>query len=86
MVESIGWLSSFVLLLTLGKQVHKQWKEGTSRGVSRWLFAGQVTASVGFTTYSLLVGNWVFVITNALLLVNALVGLFIVLRLKAQGR
>jgi uncharacterized protein with PQ loop repeat len=78
--EIIGWASSFILLLTLGKQVHKQYRSGSSEGVSRWLFLGQVGASLGFTAYSYLVRNWVFVVTNALLLVNALVGYAIVLR------
>ena len=79
MTEAVGWISSFILVLTLAKQVYKQWKEGTSEGVSRWLFVGQLSASVGFTVYSWLVGNWVFVATNAVLLLNALAGLFIVL-------
>jgi uncharacterized protein with PQ loop repeat len=76
--EAIGWFSSLVLLLTISKQVHKQWASGTSEGVSKWLFMGQITASTGLTIYSVMVGNWVFVVTNALMLVLALVGLAIV--------
>jgi uncharacterized protein with PQ loop repeat len=83
--ELIGWLSSAILLLTLSWQVRKQWREGRSEGVSRWLFAGQVAASVGFTLYSWLVRNWVFVVTNALILCNALVGLAIVLRHRRRA-
>jgi uncharacterized protein with PQ loop repeat len=83
MVEVIGWFSSVVLVLTIGKQVHKQWRSGSSEGVSRWLFVGQMTASIGFTIYSLLVRNWVFVVTNALMLCNALAGYGIV---KAHRR
>jgi MtN3 and saliva related transmembrane protein len=79
-VELIGWVSSAILVLTIGKQVAKQWREGSSEGVSRWLFIGQLAASAGFTIYSLLVRNWVFVVTNALMLGNAVLGLFIVLR------
>ncbi|MFN7930749.1 MAG: SemiSWEET family transporter [Blastocatellia bacterium] len=79
MTEIIGWLSSIILLLTIGKQIYKQWQEGSSEGVSKWLFIGQVASSTGFTMYSWLVGNWVFVITNALLLVSAFIGLGIVL-------
>lgn len=78
MTELVGWLSSFILVLTIGKQVHKQWKEDSSAGVSRWLFVGQLAASIGFTVYSLLVRNWVFVVTNGLMLVNAVLGLAIV--------
>ena len=84
--ELIGWFSSVVLLATLTKQVFKQWKEGTSEGVSKWLFVGEVTASIGFTIYSYLVRNWVFVVTNALLLVNAVFGVAIVFRHRRLKR
>ncbi len=84
--EVLGWSSSGILVLTIGQQVWKQWKEGTSKGVSRWLFLGQMTASIGFTAYSWLVRNWVFVVTNALLLLNALVGYGIVLRHRRRER
>lgn len=80
MAEVIGWLSSFILVLTISTQVHKQWKSGSSEGVSRWLFVGQISASTGFTVYSVLVDNWVFVVTNALMLVSAIIGGFILLR------
>jgi hypothetical protein len=66
-----------VLLATLGRQVVKQWREGTGEGVSRWLFVGQTTASVGFTAYSILLRNWVFTVTNALILASAIAGLVI---------
>ncbi len=78
MTEAIGWLSSLILVLTIGKQVYKQWQDGSSKGISKWLFIGQVAASVGFTIYSWLLHNWVFVVTNAVLLLNALVGLGLV--------
>ena len=79
MTEAVGWASSCILVLTIAKQVYKQWKEGSSEGVSRWLFVGQMAASLGFTVYSWLVGNWVFVVTNAVMLLNGLLGLLIVL-------
>ena len=86
MTELLGWLSSIILVLTIGKQVHKQWKEGASEGVSRWLFVGQCAASSGFTLYSVLVHNWVFVVTNALMLVSAIVGWVILLRNRRRAR
>ncbi|MFL5350979.1 MAG: hypothetical protein ACJ8AT_39930 [Hyalangium sp.] len=86
MTEVLGWASSFVLLLTISKQVYKQWKSGTSEGVSKWLFIGQTTASVGFTLYSILVRNWVFVVTNALLLVSAIIGGAIVIKHRRAAR
>ena len=79
MTEAVGWASSCILVITIAKQVYKQWKEGSSEGVSRWLFVGQMAASLGFTVYSWLVGNWVFVVTNAVMLLNGLAGLLIVL-------
>lgn len=75
--ELIGWVSSAILLATLARQARKQWREGTAEGVSRWLFVGQTAASTGFTLYSALVRNWVFTVTNALLLANAIAGLVI---------
>ena len=75
MTDVIGWASSLILLLTLIKQVYKQWKDGETEGVSKWLFVGQLFASVGFTAYSYLVGNWVFTITNGILTINNIIGI-----------
>ncbi|MEO6334388.1 MAG: SemiSWEET family transporter [Pyrinomonadaceae bacterium] len=75
MIEVIGWASSLILLATLVKQVYKQWKDATSEGISKWLFIGQLGASIGFTIYSYLVGNWVFAVTNGLLTLNNIVGI-----------
>ena len=86
MTEAVGWISSFILVLTIAKQVYKQWQEGSSEGVSKWLFVGQMAASLGFTIYSWLVGNWVFVVTNTLMLLNGLVGLAIVLRHRRRAQ
>ncbi|HET7755194.1 MAG TPA: hypothetical protein VFK85_14895 [Anaeromyxobacteraceae bacterium] len=85
MTELVGWASSFILVVTIAKQVHKQWREHSSAGVSKWLFVGQLAASIGFTTYSVLVRNWVFVVTNALMLVNALLGLAIVVHHRRRA-
>ncbi len=86
MTEAVGWVSSVILVLTIGKQVYKQWQEGSSEGVSKWLFVGQMAASLGFTVYSWLVSNWVFVVTNAVMLVNGLLGLLIVLHHRRRER
>lgn len=84
-VEWIGWLSSVVLVITLGNQVRKQWKEKSSEGVSSWLFVGQFVASAGFTAYSVLVENWVFTITNGLMVLNAIAGYVITWRNKRKS-
>jgi MtN3 and saliva related transmembrane protein len=82
--ELIGWLSSAILLATLARQVLKQWRERKTEGVSRWLFVGQTSASLGFTVYSALVGNWVFTVTNGLILLNAILGLLLTRHLRRQ--
>ena len=82
MIEIIGWVSSLILLATLVKQVHKQWKEGTSEGISKWLFAGQLAASVGFTIYSVITESWVFAFTNTALTVNNVIGIWLYFRFK----
>ena len=77
MTEGIGWFAAAVLLATIGRQVYTQWRERTTQGLSRWLFAGQLTASIAFLVYSWLLRNWVFVATNALMLVTAALGQWI---------
>lgn len=69
-----------MLVITLGQQVRKQWISHESRGVSTWLFVGQLAASAGFAVYSYLLDNWVFLTTNLLLVVNALIGQWVTLR------
>lgn len=81
--ETIGWAASIVLLMTVGRQVYTQWKSGECAGVSRWLFAGQIVASIGFVIYSWLVGNWVFVTTNLFMFVTACLGQYLFLRSKS---
>jgi MtN3 and saliva related transmembrane protein len=82
MTEAIGWFAAVVLLSTIGRQVYTQWRDGSSKGLSRWLFIGQITASIAFIVYSWLLANWVFVVTNALMLVTAALGQWIYLSNK----
>jgi MtN3 and saliva related transmembrane protein len=77
MVDVLGWVSSAILLSTLLSQIYKQWKQGTSKGVSKWLFIGQLATSVGFTIYSIAKGDTVFIVTNSLLTVSAVIGIYI---------
>lgn len=77
MIEIVGWASSGILLVTLITQIHKQWKLGTHKGVSKWLFIGQLTASIGFTAYSVGTGNVVFIVTNSFLAASAVLGIYI---------
>lgn len=71
--DAIGWTASAILLATLIRQIAKEQREG-SEGVSHWLFIGQSLASLGFITYSVLLHNWVFIATNSMVLLTAVVG------------
>ena len=73
-VELVGWLSALVLLATLARQVYTEWRSRSVKGLSRWLFVGQLCASTGFVLYSWLLHNWVFIVTNALILATAVIG------------
>jgi MtN3 and saliva related transmembrane protein len=73
-IEAIGWVSTGLLLATLVRQVYTQWQSGAVSGVSKWLFMGQMAASIGFMTYSFLLRNWVFMGSNAAILLVAIVG------------
>ena len=84
--EVIGWLSAGLLLFTISTQVWKQWQSGSSVGVSSWLFIGQISASVGFVIYSYLLDNLVFVLTNSLLLVAAIIGQGLYLRNRRRDK
>ncbi len=85
----LGWAASFVLLATLGRQILVQWRERSTEGVSGLLFAGQMLASAGFVAYSWLLGNWVFVVTNAAILLTAVFGQWVYrrnVRLEQSGQ
>jgi len=82
--DVIGWAASAILMATLIKQIHKQSTEENAAGVSKWLFLGQMAASVGFIVYSWLLDNWVFITTNSLILLTALVGQWVVWRKRKR--
>lgn len=87
--EIVGWVAALILILTIGRQVYTEWRERSTRGLSKWLFAGQLVASAGFIVYSWLENNWVFVVTNAVMLVTAALGQWIYFRnkrLETRGR
>jgi uncharacterized protein with PQ loop repeat len=74
MKDVIGWFSACALMATLVAQILTQWRDRTSKGVSPWLFVGQLAASVGFIAYSVLVNNVIFIVTNALIACVAMFG------------
>ena len=83
-VEVLGWISSLILLATIVAQVRKQWRTQAYDGVSNWLYAGQIGSSCGFVAYSWFVENWVFVVTNSLLLALNIFGFFLMRHLRSQ--
>lgn len=83
--DIIGWAASAVLMATLVQQVVKQARDDSAQGVSKWLFAGQILASIGFIVYSALVGSVIFVVTNSCILVTAIVGQIITARKQRAG-
>jgi MtN3 and saliva related transmembrane protein len=84
--ELIGWSAAAILLLTIGRQVFTQWRDRTTAGLSKWLFVGQLAASTGFVVYSWLLGNWVFVVTNVLMLATAAIGQWLYLHNKGREK
>lgn len=83
--EIIGWGAAIVLLLTIGTQVYQQWRTRSTKGVSPWLFGGQVVASAGFAVYSVMLGNMVFTVTNSLILASAVFGQFLYWRNRRKA-
>lgn len=84
--ELIGWVSAAILASTISRQVYTQWRTKSVEGVSKWLFVGQLLASFGFTVYSYLVDNWVFVFTNFFIFLTAVAGELIYLGNRRRAR
>lgn len=81
--DIVGWSASAVLIATLARQIHTQARDQTAKGVSRWLFVGQMLASAGFVLYSWMLHNWVFMVTNSIILLTAIVGQIVVSRRRS---
>lgn len=81
-MEWLGWLASGILLITLFAQVSKNWQEKKLKGVNPLLYYGQAVASLCFALYSITINSWVFVFTNILSLLSAIIGIYLVHRYK----
>jgi len=81
-VEWVGWAAASIMVFTLYAQVLKNIKEKKLKGVNPLLYYGQAAASLGFIIYSSSISSWVFVITNALALVSAVIGIYLVHRYR----
>lgn len=78
--DVVGWISTLILTVTISAQVWQQWRSKSVAGVSHWLFIGQLSASLGYTIYSIALHNWVFVVSNTFLFLTAVLGQFLFLR------
>jgi len=81
--HAVGLLATAILLTTLTAQTIKQWREHSTTGIARWFFLGQVSASVCFVIYSVLIGSTLFAIANGLILLSAFAG-YVVLRFNRR--
>jgi uncharacterized protein with PQ loop repeat len=72
--QIIGWAAVAALFLTMAGQAWKQWRDRVKTGISKLFFVGQITASSLFLAYSAMMGDRVFVVGNALVLVAAITG------------
>lgn len=77
---ALGWTASAVLLTTILYQSFQQLKARENGGASPWLFFGQAAANVLFLTYASLQGDPVFIVTNGLLLLATLFGVWVCAR------
>ena len=80
----LGWAAVAVLFATMSSQAWKEWRDRVKHGISKWFFAGQVTTSLLFIAYSVMVGNRVFVVGNVLVLLASLAGGAILLWNRAR--
>ena len=64
----------------------RQWRQGTSKGVSRWLFVCQWVASSLFVVYSVMVHDVVFIVTNSLMAGAAVAGLGLLIWHRRHGK
>ena len=74
LTQCVGWAAVAALFFTMAGQAWKQGRDRVKHGVSKLFFLGQIAASTLFLAYSVLVGDRVFVVGNALVLTAAIAG------------
>jgi uncharacterized protein with PQ loop repeat len=74
MEQWIGWAAVAALFVTMTGQAWKQWRDRVRHGIGKFFFAGQVAASALFLAYSILMGDCVFIVGNAMVLAAAVAG------------
>ncbi len=84
MTDIIGWIGSGLVFMTISYQVWKQWQSKSTKGISPWLYAGQLVANVFLGTYSIIEETWVFFASNILVFLSSAVGLGIYIHHKKK--
>ena len=77
MQELIGWGSAAILVPAFATQTFRQWQQRDAPvGASTlWFFVLVLIGTAGQVAYSWMVGNWVYLALNGILVVNNLIGL-----------
>ncbi len=77
MDELIGWGSAAILVPAFATQTYRQWQNRHEpvNASSLWFFGLVLLGTAGQVVYSRLVGNWVYLALNGVLVVNNLIGL-----------
>ncbi len=79
MREFIGWGSALILLPAFATQTYRQWQDRHKPVslTSLWFFVLVLIGTAGQVAYSWMVGNWVYLALNSVLVVNNIAGLAI---------
>jgi hypothetical protein len=87
MREIIGWGSAFILLPTFGLQAYKQWQARHEHAPAStlWFFILALVGVAGQVAYSWMLGNWVYFVLNACLVVTNTLGLALALHRRGVG-
>jgi hypothetical protein len=87
MREIIGWGSAFVLLPTFGLQAYKQWQNRHEHAPAStlWFFILALVGVSGQVAYSWMLGNWVYFVLNAFLVVTNSLGLALAIRRRGTS-
>lgn len=87
MQELVGWGSAAILVPAFAVQTYRQWTERhkPGGGSAIWFFALVLVGTGGQVAYSWMVGNWVYLVLNLVLVVNNLIGLGIAVHRARQS-
>ena len=77
MQEFIGWGSAAILVPAFATQTYRQWqnRDEPVNAAALWFFVLVLIGTAGQVIYSWMVGNWVYLVLNGILVVNNTAGL-----------